>query len=308
MSDQPQKIDLAVPPSPFERIKRVNSHGDEYWSARDLAKVLGYSEYGRFENALTKAEIACENSGYDVEDHFEHTVEPIVSGKGATREFDTVHLSRYACYLVVQNSDPSKQIVALGQTYFAAQTHRQELADQTAQSKPVDEADLQRQENEHRLVLRSKIRHQNSELASTARNSGVVTPSDFAIFQNHGYRGLYNGLDAQDIHRRKKLKKTQHILDHMSAEELAANLFRSTQAEAKLRRDQVQGQDAANRVHYEAGKVVRRAIAELGGTMPESLPTVESIKQLESQKRKQLSAPKKKKSDQTNRDTNGDTR
>ena len=211
----------------------------------------------------------------------------VAIGSDAKREVEDMHLSRYACYLVVQNADPAKEVVALGQTYFAVQTRRQEVSDTAAMAGLT--------EDQRRLLLRQRIKHQNTDLASAAKNAGVITGIDFAVFQNHGYRGLYAGLSAEAIHKRKKLKKSQHILDHMGTTELAANLFRSTQAEEKLRRDQVQGKDAANAVHYEAGVVVRQAIAELGGTMPEDLPTAESIKKLERAEKKRLAAPKKKK-------------
>jgi DNA-damage-inducible protein D len=193
----------------------------------------------------------------------------VVIGSDAKREVEDMHLSRYACYLIVQNADPTKEVVALGQTYFAVQTRRREVSDAAAMAELT--------EDQRRLLLHERVKLQNTDLVSAAKQAGV----DFAVFQNHGYRGLYNGLTAEMIHKRKKLKKSQHILDHMGTTELAANLFRSTQAEDKLRRDQVQGKDAANAVHYEASVVVRRAIAELGGIMPEDLPTAESIKKLE---------------------------
>jgi len=210
----------------------------------------------------------------------------VAIGSEAKREVEDMHLSRYACYLVVQNADPAKEVVALGQTYFAVQTRRQELGDAGALGELT--------EDQRRLLLRQRIKHQNTDLASAAKAAGVITAQDFGVFQNHGYRGLYNGLTTEGIHKWKKLKKSQHILDHMGTTELAANLFWSTQAEEKLRRDQVQGKDAANEVHYEAGVVVRRAIAELGGTMPEDLPTADSIKKLESAEKKRLAAPKAK--------------
>ena len=265
--------------SPFESIRKTNEEGHEYWSARDLAKVLGYTEYNKFKNAIRKAETACKNSGQAVSDHIAHMSDMIVTGKGAKREIEDVHLSRYACYLLIQNADPTKDIVALGQTYFAVQTRRQEKADELAGLT----------EGQRRLYLRSQLTDHNRQLADTANLAGVIKPIDFAVFQDHGYMGLYGGLKAKDIHTRKELKKSQHILDHMSSEEIAANLFRATQTEAKLRREKVQGKDAANVTHYKVGKKVRQTIEELGGTMPENLPTPEeSIQQLQQQEKKHL--------------------
>jgi DNA-damage-inducible protein D len=272
------------PQSPFEQIKRIDPDGNEFWSARDLMPLLEYASWQKFKNVFLKAQIACENSGYDTSDHFIQAVKMVMIGSDAKREVEDMHLSRYACYLVVQNADPSKEIVALGQTYFAIQTRRQEVSDAEALAGLSEE--------QRRLVLRAKVRQQNTGLASIAKTAGVITPLDFAIFQDHGYKGLYHGLTAKDIHKRKKLKTSQHILDHMGTTELAANLFRSTQAEDKLRRDNVQGKDNANQVHYEAGVVVRRAIQELGGTMPENLPTADSIKKLERENKKRLKSTK----------------
>lgn len=272
--------------TPFERIRQIHEDGIEFWSARDLMPVLEYVSWQKFKNVLLKAQIACENSGNNPSDHFIHAVKMVAIGSDAKREVEDMHLSRYACYLIVQNADPAKEVVALGQTYFAVQTRRQEIAEENALKELT--------EDQRRLLLRQRIKHQNTDLASAAKSAGVITAMDFAIFQNHGYRGLYNGLTAEAIHKRKKLKKSQHILDHMGTTELAANLFRSTQAEDKLRRDQIQGKDAANEVHYQAGVIVRRAISELGGTMPEDLPVVDSIKKLERAEKKRLSAPKTK--------------
>lgn len=265
--------------SPFERIRRTNEANNEYWESRDLAEVLEYTQYRNFEAVIEKAKLACFNSGHRIEDHFADVSKMIEIGKGGKREIKVTLLSRYACYLVIQNADPNKEIVAHGQTYFAIQTRRQELADE-------------RIEEERRVLLREEMRQHNVQLADAAKGAGVIEPIDYAIFQNHGYMGLYGGLKQEDIHQRKGLKKSQKILDHMGSTELAANLFRATQAEEKLRRDEVKGKDAANRTHREVGAKVRQTIRELGGTMPEKLPVVESIKKIETKQRKQLGKAK----------------
>ncbi len=262
--------------SPFERIRRTSEAGNEHWSSREFAAILGYSDYRNFEAVIEKARLSCFNAGHRVEDHFGDVTEMVEIGSGAVRPVKTTLLSRYACYLVIQNADPKKEIVALGQTYFAVQTRRQELTDQ-------------RLEEERRLLLREEeMRRHNTQLADAAKDAGVVEPFDYAIFQNHGYMGLYGGMTAVHIHQHKGLKKSQKILDHMGSTELAANLFRATQTEEKLRRDRVQGKHAANRTHQEVGEKVRQTIKELGGTMPEDLPVADSIKTLETQKRKEL--------------------
>lgn len=261
--------------SPFERIRRTNEAGNEFWSSRDFAEVLGYNDYRNFETVIGKAKAACFNSGQRVEDHFVDITEMVEIGSGAERPVKTIMMSRYACYLAIQNADPAKEIVALGQTYFAVQTRRQELGHLGP-------------EDEKRLMLRGEMRTHNAKLAEAARAAGVADGRDYAIFQNHGYMGLYGGLTAQDIHARKRLKKSQGILDHMGSTELAANLFRATQTEDKLRRERIYGRDNANKVHHEVGAKVRQTIKELGGTMPENLPAAESIKKVESQHRKAL--------------------
>jgi DNA-damage-inducible protein D len=264
--------------TPFEQIRRTNSAGSEFWSSRDFARVLGYNDYRNFEAVIAKAKTACFNSGQRPEDHFVDITEMIGIGKGGQRAVKTVMMSRYACYLVIQNADPAKEIVAVGQTYFAVQTRRQELSDQDI-------------EDQRRLRIRAEMKAHNVQLADAAKGAGVVEPKDYAIFQNHGYAGLYAGLWAQDIHARKGLKKGQQILDHMGSTELAANLFRATQAEEKLRREKIVGKTKANDAHREVGAKVRQTIKELGGTMPENLPAAESIKLLES-KAKKLGKPR----------------
>jgi len=238
--------------SPFEQIKRTNDAGMEFWSSRDFSEVLGYGDYRNFEGVIEKAKMASFNSGHRIEDHFVDVTEMIAIGKGGQRQVKTILLSRYACYLAIQNADPKKEIVAQGQTYFAIQTRRQELADEHI-------------DDNRRLLLREEMRRHNVQLADAAKDAGVINPIDYAIFQNHGYMGLYGGLKQEDIHRRKGLKKSQKILDHMGSTELAANLFRATQAEEKLRRDEVMGKAAANRTHREVGAKIRQTIQELGG-------------------------------------------
>ena len=265
--------------SVFESIKKINEQKMEYWSARELSKIFEYSEYRHFVPVIAKAKDACNNSGHAVSDHFEDILEMVDIGSGAKRNIEDVKLSRYACYLIVQNADPAKEIVALGQTYFAVQTRRQELSDEFGKFES---------DEEKRLFLRQQMKEHNRYLASAAKEAGVVRPLDYAIFQDHGYKGLYGGLGKVDIHRRKGLKKGQKILDYMGSTELAANLFRATQTEDKLRRENIKGKDKANQAHFEVGKKVRQTIKELGGTMPESLPSAENIKKLASKNRKQI--------------------
>ena len=267
----------------FESIKDTDKNGNEYWSSRKLAKVLEYADYRNFITVIGKAKEACQNSGIPIEDHFVDINEMVTIGSGAERPVDSVKLSRYACYLIVQNADPSKTIVAQGQTYFAIQTRIAEVQ----QMKEYQELSS---EEEKRLFLRNELQKHNSQLASAAKDAGVIDSKDYAIFQNYGYKGLYGGMSAKDIHAKKGLKKSQKILDHMGSTELAANLFRATQTEEKLRRENIKGKQEANMTHYEVGAKVRQTIKELGGTMPEDLPTAESIKAVEQKKQKLLNS------------------
>ncbi len=267
--------------SPFDAIRREDENGNEYWSARELYKLLGYSTWQKFQQSIEEAKKACKNSGQAILDHFNLQVKMIKAGKGAKRPTEDYHLTRYACYLIVQNADPSKPIVALGQTYFAYQTRRQEIADELALTNLP--------EDQKRLILRSMLATFNVRLAEAAQLAGVIDPYDFATFYDYGYIGLYGGLRENDIHARKELTEKQKISDHMGSEELGANIFRATQTDAKLRRDQVSQKDQANITHYQVGHEVREAIKRLGGTMPENLPTPdESIQELQRKEQKRL--------------------
>ncbi len=245
----------------FEEIRKVNQYNSECWSARQLAKILEYIDYRNFELVIKKAKESCKNSGQSVKYHFVDTTEMIKLGKTATRTITDTYLSRYACYLIMQNADPSKEVVALGQSYFAIQTRKQEIQDQLI-------------EDNKRLFLRDELTAHNKHLAQAASIAGV---KNYGTFTNYGYMGLYGGLSMQEIHQKKKLKKSQKILDHMGSEELAANLFRATQTDAKLRREQIKGEAMANQTHFQVGKKVRDTIKELGGTMPEILPPSDNI-------------------------------
>lgn len=272
----------------FEQIKRSDQNKNEYWTARDLSKVLEYSEYRHFKPVIDRAKEACKNSGYQVADHFEDILGMVSIGSGAEREIEDVKLSRYACYLIVQNADPTKEVVALGQTYFAVQTRLQEIQQMQAYQQLNTE-------EEKRVFLRKEMAEHNKHLAEAAKGAGVIEPIDYAIFQNHGYMGLYGGLDAKGIHKRKGLKKSENILDHIGSTELAANLFRATQTEEKLKRENRKGKQKANLTHFEVGKKVRKTIQELGGTMPENLPVADSIKKLDKKDEPKKITGKKKK-------------
>ena len=256
----------------FESIKHVNEYGEEYWLARELQPVLEYAQWRRFSDAIEPAKLACKNSGFAVEDHFADVGKMVDIGSGAERQIDDVMLSRYACYLIVMNGDPRMEVIAIGQSYFAVKTRQQELIDNYEQMS----------EDQKRLAIRNEMIAHNKSLAEAAQMAGIEDQREYAIFQNKGYQGLYGGLGAKEIHARKGLKKSQKILDHMGSTELAANLFRATQTDEKLRRENIQGKQAAYDTHYQVGKKVRQTIQELGGTMPEDLPTPEkSVKQIE---------------------------
>ena len=258
----------------FEDIKHIDEVGNEYWHARELQRVLGYSQWRRFKNTVSKAKASCNNSNVRVEDHFANVGKMINLGKGGTRNINDYKLSRYACYLIAQNGDSHMKVIALAQTYFAIQTRKQELSEKEYSMLTEDEK---------RFYQRNLTRKGNYSLNMVARNVGV---RNFDKFHNAGYKGLYGGETANDIARRKKLSYREDILDIMGSEELAANLFRITQTESKLKRDNISSENDANETHYNIGKNIRKVIAKNGGTMPENLPTPEkSLKELEKEKK-----------------------
>ena len=254
----------------FEDIKHIDEDGYEYWLGRELMPLLEYTEWRKFKGVINKGIINCKSSNYNISDHFVGADKMVSIGSNTTRNIADYKLSRYACYLIVLNCDPRKKIIALAKTYFAIQTRKQELSE-----KEYNELT----EDEKRLYRRNQARKGNFNLNKTAVNSGV---KDLARFHNAGYKGLYNGESADDIFKRKRLRYREDILDNMGSEELADNIFRIAQTDAKLKRDNVDNEYTANSVHYEVGKEVRNSIKRLGGTMPEDLPTPDrSLKELE---------------------------
>ena len=255
----------------FDSIKHENESGEEFWYARELQVALEYTEWRNFSKVIERAKSSCQNSGNPISDHFVE-VNKIVKAGATTKDIGDIELSRYACYLIVQNGDSRKKVIALGQTYFAVKTRQQEL---------IENFDNLTEEKK-RLAIRGEMISHNKSLAEAAKMAGISDPRDYAIFQNKGYKGLYGGLGVKEIHARKGLKKNQKILDHMGSTELAANLFRATQTDEKLRRDHIIGKEEANQTHFDVGQKVRQTIKDLGGTMPEDLPTPKkSIKQIE---------------------------
>ncbi len=262
--------------SDFERAKQHTEEGVEFWYARDLKDILEYGQWRNFLKVVEKAKESCKNAENDIGDHFADVSKMVEIGSEAKRNINDIRLSRYACYLIVQNGDSRKKIIALGQTYFAVKTREREN----------DEAFI---EDKTRFAIRNELRTHNKSLAEAAHMSGVEHPKDYAIFQNKGYQGLYAGLGAKDIHERKGLAKNEKILDNMGITELAANLFRATQTDDKLRRENIRGKENANKTHHDVGKKVRQTIEELGGTMPEDLEMPEkSIKEIEEKHKKKL--------------------
>ena len=261
----------------FENIKHMDENGIEYWYARELQLVLDYKEWRKFENVIKNAIDACENSGISAFEHFVGTDKTIQMPKGATKSIKEYKLTRYACYLIAQNGDSRKEVIALAQTYFAIQTRKQEISEKEYSLLTEDEK---------RFYQRNLTRKENYSLNQAAKKAGV---KNFDKFHNSGYKGLYNGETADDIAKRKGLRYREDILDNMGSEELAANLFRITQTESKLKRDNISTEKEANRTHYNIGKNIREVIAKNGGTMPEDLPKPKkSLKQLEKEKKKSL--------------------
>jgi DNA-damage-inducible protein D len=245
----------------FEKIKKINSEGKEFWSARELYSLLGYSKWENFFTAIDRAKESCKNSGQIIKDHFPDARKSINSGKNTNRDFEDFHLSRYACYLIAQNGDPRKVEIAKAQTYFAIKTRQREIEEQLI-------------EDQKRIAIRGKVTEENKKLASTAKRAGV---NNFANFQDFGYMGLYGGLRQNEIKKRKGLNEKENLLDNIGSEELIANLFRASQADSMIKRESIMGEDRANQTHKYVGQKVRNTIKTLGGTMPEDLPKVEHI-------------------------------
>ena len=266
----------------FEDIKHTEN-GIEFWYARELMVALEYSQWKNFSKVIDRAMVACDNSGMNVSDHFAEVGKMVEIGSKTKRKLNDYKITRYACYLIVQNSDPRKKIIATGQTYFAIQTRRQEVSDY------YNKLD----ENKKRLVVRGDIKQWNQMLAETAHNAGVITDKEFALFQNAGYMGLYGGESVEDIHKRKGLNSKQKILDYMNSQELIANLFRISLADEKIKKEKVTNKEKATMVHNKVGQEVRNAIKRVGGVLPENQPTPE--KGIDEIAKEQIKKLKKKK-------------
>ena len=266
----------------FEEIKHIDESGVEFWYARELMPVLQYAKWQNFKKTIKKAMIACENSDISIDYCFTDVSKPIISGKGKEEFIEDYKLTRYACYMIAQNGDSRKKVIALAQTYFAVQTRKHELSEKEYSLLTEDEK---------RFYQRNLTRKGNYSLNQAAKNAGV---KNFDKFHNSGYKGLYNGETADDIAKRKGLRYREDILDNMGSEELAANLFRITQTESRLKRDKIDTENKANKTHYEVGAKIRKTIKELGGTMPEDLPTPKkSLKQIEKENKKALNKIRK---------------
>lgn len=276
---KPSSIDGLI--DQFEQAGHDNGQGDKCWFARDLQALLGYKKWDDFEGVIRKAETACRTAGHDPADHFQEVFPSARKNPEGGRPARNYELSRYACYLIAQNASSRLQAVAFAQTYFAIQTRRQELADRDG----IDFGTLT--ENQKRLYLRNQVVEENKRLASAAKASGVTTGKDFAIFNNKGIQGLYGSMGVKEVQQYKGLPANAKILDHMGSTELAANLFRITQTEEKLKREAVSRKEDANRAHYEVGQKVRATMLELSNTFPEDLPVAEDVKKIARQERKQ---------------------
>ncbi len=274
--------ELMLNNSIFENVKHVDENGNDYWLARELMVVLEYKRWDKFNNVINNAIISCKNSNYAIDDHFSHLGKMVEIGSKTKRKIEDYKLSRYACYLIAQNGDSRKKTIALAQTYFAVQTRKQEISEREYSSLTEDEK---------RFYQRNLTKKGNYSLNQAAKNAGV---KNFDKFHNAGYKGLYNGEAANDIAKRKGLRYREDILDNMGSDELIANLFRISQTEQKLKRDNVKGEVNANDVHYEVGKKIRNTIKELGGTMPEDYPTPEkSLKVLEKENKDKITSNSK---------------
>jgi DNA-damage-inducible protein D len=279
MGEKQMKKLEAVEYLPFEEIRQVDENGSEFWYARDLQDVLEYTQWRNLQKIINRSRLACRSSGLSVDDHFADVSKMIKLGKKAERKITDYKLTRYACYLIVQNGDPRKEIIAFGQTYFAIQTQRQELADTFNQ---LDE-------NNKRLVVRGNIKQWNMLLAEAAYKSGVITAEEFSIFQNSSYMGLYGGLTVSDIHERKELRENERILDFMGSTELIVNLFRISQTEEKLNLEKTSFAEEANNIHFQIADKIRNVMIDMGTTLPENLPKPEkSIQIIEREEIKKL--------------------